>query len=69
MSWPYVPQTSSRVDGPRVLGVVDGGVGEANPAGGVVLLALGPGDQEPEGYVLREIGLNKDINKVIRAIL
>ena len=60
MSRPNVSETCGRVDGPRVLGVVDGSVGEADPARSVVLLALGTGDQKPESYVLWEFALKMD---------
>ncbi len=59
MSWPDVSETRGRVDGPRVLGVVDGGVREADPAWGVILLTLGTGDQEPESYILWKFALKK----------
>ena len=52
-SWPDVSQASGGVDRPGVLGVVDGGVGEADPPRCVVVLAFWPRDQKAKRHISR----------------
>jgi len=57
---PNVPEAGGRVDGPRVLGVVDRRVRQADAPRGVVLLTLRSGNQKAQGDVAGIIALRKN---------